>query len=344
MKTSDFDYNLPVELIAQTPVKRRDQSRLLVLERSSGNITHEKFYNITEHLKPGDLLVMNNSKVFPARLFGKKETTGGKVEILLNRAIRDYTWEVIGKGLKIGSRIKFSNRLSASVTNRDEQIYELFFNLNGSKFFQEIERIGQVPLPPYIKKMNDVNHQKRYQTVYAKERGSVAAPTAGMHFTPELIKEIRDKGVNIAEVTLHVGLGTFMPVKTEEVAQHRMHQEYYSLRGNLIDEIQEIRQAGGRVIAVGTTTTRVLETVFSEGNSLSPTRGETVNGFTDIYIYPPYRFKAIDALMTNFHLPKSTLLMLVSAFAGKENIDRAYKEAIKEKYRFYSYGDAMLII
>lgn len=350
-KTSDFDYTLPEELIAGSPAKRRDKSRLLVLNKQNYEIAHRHFSDILKYLKPGDLLIMNNSKVIPARLLGEKETTGGKVEILLNRETKDNIWEVIGKNLKVGSRIRFGSSLSAVVLERDGQVFKLFFNKGGDKFFDELDKIGQVPLPPYIERTKERNHlrtdeedRERYQTVYAKERGSVAAPTAGLHFTPELLDEIRALGIETAELTLHVGLGTFMPLKSENISEHKMHSEYYAVSTDLIDKIKQCKAKGGRIIAVGTTTTRVLESIFGDEKTLRPNSHGVISGSTNIFIHPPYKFRIVDGLITNFHLPKSTLLMLISALASKENIDRAYIEAIKEKYRFYSYGDAMLII
>lgn len=354
MKLSEFDYHLPEELIAQYPTERRDQSRLLVLDRESSAITHKTFTDLLDYLAPGDLLVMNNSKVFPARLYGEKEITHGKVELLLQKQIKDNVWETIGKGLRVGARIKFEgSTLEASVLQKNNDVYEIFFNLNGDNFFQELEKIGKVPLPPYIKRdkadiSGEKADQERYQTVYAKERGSVAAPTAGLHFTDALLNKITRKGVSIEELTLHVGLGTFAPVKTLDITEHKMHKEYYSITKKTIHKIQDTKQRGGRIIAVGTTSARVLETIFRDSHTLgqlfAKNSEDHLAGSTDIFIYPPYDFQCIDGLITNFHLPKSTLLMLISAFAGSDNIKTAYAEAIKNEYRFFSYGDAMLII
>ncbi len=378
MKLDDFDYKLPVELIAQAPAARRDQSRLLVLERESGNIKPKKFSNILDFLNKGDLLVLNNSKVFPARIFGKKESTGGTVEILLNHQIDSNTWEVIGKNLKKGARIKFADSsLIACVLEKKEQTAIIFFNLSDEKFISEVEKIGHIPLPPYIKRTEKQRNrrtvkqdQNRYQTVYAKEKGSVAAPTAGLHFTEDLLNKISRKGINIAYLTLHVGIGTFAPVKTENIKDHIMHEEYYTISYNVIQNIIDTKKAGKRVVAVGTTTTRVLEALFQPRNinaeecmeqpskkysiieKLTNSELATtyklepkahISGSTNIFIYPPYNFNCVDALITNFHLPKSSLLMLVSAFAGKKNIDLAYQYAIENKFRFFSYGDAMFI-
>lgn len=343
MKLSDFDYNLPTILIAQSQIKPRDHSRLLVLNRKNGDAIHKHFYNILDYLNSGDLLILNNSKVFPARLFGKKEETGGKIEILLHREIQDGVWEAVGKNLKTGAKILFDNsKLKAKVLRRNYEEADLKFNLSGGDFFREIEKIGITPLPPYIKrKQKEINDEKNYQTVYAKNRGSVAAPTAGLHFTKDLLKKASVKGVKIGELTLHVGLGTFTPVKTENILDHKMHNEYYSVEKKLIDQIIATRKSGGRIIAVGTTTSRVLEHLSS---TTYPLTSNNYSGSTDIFIYPGYKFKCVDGLITNFHLPKSTLLMLISAFSGRENIMKAYEDAIKKKYRFFSYGDAMLII
>jgi len=344
MKLSEFDYHLPDELVAQFPVEQRDHSRLLVLNRKSGEIHHRNFYEIIDSLNAGDVLVLNNSKVFPARIFGEKESTGGKVELLLNKEIRDSVWEVIGKNLKPNIKINFGrSSLKGIVLDKKDEVFEVGFNLKGNAFFNEIERIGQVPLPPYIKKTVVDEDKVRYQTIYAKDWGSVAAPTAGLHFTDRLLEKIKQKGIILAEVTLHVGLGTFAPVKTEKIQNHKIHSEYYSVKKTELEKIIQAKKEDRRAIAVGTTSTRVLETVYGKfGKFQLPV--EDYFGWTDIFIYPGYKFKCVDSLITNFHLPKSTLLMLVSTFAGKENIDRAYKEAIDKKYRFFSYGDAMLII
>lgn len=345
MKLSEFDYTLPEELIAKSPAEPRDSSRLLILSKSNGKISHHTFYEVTEFLNKGDLLVINNSKVFPARLFGEKKTTGGKVEMLLTKNLRGSEWEVIGKNLKEGTEILFrDSELTATVLRKEEKTAVVKFNLGGEKFFEIIERIGHTPLPPYIKKEDSDQDKADYQTVYAKHRGSAAAPTAGLHFTQALLEKVLDKGVDIAEVTLHVGLGTFAPVEEKNIEDHLIHSEYYVVTPQELEKIVKAKKEGRRVIAVGTTSARVLETIFAVSENYEPKTINSIAGETNIFIYPGYKFKCIDGLITNFHLPKSTLLMLVSAFAGKENIDRAYKEAIRYKYRFYSYGDAMLII
>lgn len=337
MKLSEFDYNLPERLIAQKPVEPRDHSRLLVLDKTTGKIGHHTFYDIVKHLKKGDVLVVNNSKVFPARLFGKRKDTDGEVEILLNKKVKDSTWEVIGKNLKIGTEIIFErSKLEGKIIEKNNKISRVRFNMDDEEFFSEIEKIGHTPLPPYIKKDDTKKDKVDYQTIYAKPVGSVAAPTAGLHFTEELLNKIKARGVEIIEVTLHVGLGTFAPVEEEDIEKHKIHTEYYTVIPSQIQKVIKAKKDGHRIIAVGTTSTRVLETIFSNLKQYS--------GWTDIFIYPGYKFKCIDGLITNFHLPKSTLLMLVSAFAGKHYIDKAYKEAINKEYRFFSYGDAMLII
>lgn len=356
MKLSLFDYNLPEELIAQFPAQPRDHSRLLFLNKKNGTISHHTFYDIINLLKPSDVLVVNNSKVFPARLIGKRADTDGKVEILLHKKIRNLEWEVIGKNLKPDAKIIFDrSNLFATIFKKTDEVSIVKFNLSGKKFFLEVEKIGHTPLPPYIKKNDTVEDKVDYQTVYAKPVGSVAAPTAGLHLTKELLTKIKKRGVEIATVTLHVGLGTFAPVKEANIEDHKIHSEYYTVTQNEISKIIDAKKENRRIIAVGTTTTRVLETVFNmscypdrckgtlHGDSSVMPQND-ISGETNIFIYPGYRFKCVDGLITNFHLPKSTLLMLVSAFAGKKNIDRAYTEAIKNNYRFYSYGDAMLII
>lgn len=361
MRLLEFDYNLPEELIAQSPMESRDHSRLLVLDKKTGAISHHLFYEIVDYLYPGDVLVLNNSRVFPARLFGKKAETGGKVQILLNKITSDSNWEVIGKNLKLNDRIIFDDsKLEARVIQKNEKISQIKFNISGDKFFSEIEKIGHTPLPPYIKKTATKKDKTDYQTVYAKPVGSAAAPTAGLHFTDELLEKIKEKGIETAEVTLHVGLGTFAPVEAENIEDHQIHSEYYVVVPSEIKKIAKAKKEGRRVIAVGTTSTRVLETIFSSGCHPRPDRGSkivdlsvdsrlhgndnSISGWTNIFIYPGYQFRCIDGLITNFHVPKSSLLMLVSALAGKGNIDRAYEEAINNKYRFFSYGDAMLII
>lgn len=340
MTTKDFYYELPQELIAQTPLKDRTASRLLVLDRKSGEIEHRRFRDITEYLRPGDCLVMNNTRVIPARLYGVKEDTGGKIEFLLLNRIDLDTWEIIlkpGKRGRKGARFVFGDgALRAEITDVKPGGNRIVrFEYEGV-WEQLLDRLGEMPLPPYIKeKLTD---KERYQTVYSKIEGSAAAPTAGLHFTEELIEKIKDMGVNTAYLTLHVGLGTFRPVSVENVEEHVMHSERYEINEETADLINRTRENGGRIIAVGTTSVRTLETAADDDGRL-----KAENGNTDIFIYPGYKFKAVDALITNFHLPESTLLMLVSAFAGKDKVFKAYEEAVKEKYRFFSFGDAMFI-
>ena len=340
MKTSDFYFDLPEELIAQDPLEDRSSSRLMVLDKNTGEITHRIFRDITEYLHPGDCLVINDTKVIPARLIGAKEDTGAKIEILLLKRKENDIWETLvkpGKKCRPGAKVVFGNgELRAEILEVLEDGNRLVqFSYEG--IFEEVlDRLGQMPLPPYIThKLQDKN---RYQTVYAKYEGSAAAPTAGLHFTKELLKEIEDSGVRIARVTLHVGLGTFRPVKVENVLEHHMHSEYYHVSKEAADIINDTRRNGGRVISVGTTSTRTLESVAQDDGTIVPGSGNT-----EIFIYPGYKFKAIDCLITNFHLPESTLLMLVSALAGKDHILAAYEEAVKERYRFFSVGDAMFI-
>ena len=339
MKTDDFDYYLPEELIAQVPIKERDHSRLLVLDKETGDITHERFDNIINYLNKGDVLVVNNTKVLPARLIGSKEDTNAVIEVLMLKDLGDNRWECLSKPakrVKIGTIIKFSDELSAKcISIGDEGIREFEFIYNGI-FYEILDRLGEMPLPPYIhEKLED---KDRYQTVYAKEVGSAAAPTAGLHFTPELINKIKEKGIIFEEITLHVGLGTFRPVSVEDVTKHKMHSEFYTMSKETAEVLNKAKEENRRIIAVGTTTTRTLETILRDND-----RFKEISGWTDIFIYPGFKFKAIDALITNFHLPKSTLVMLVSAFASKEKIMKAYTEAVKEKYRFFSFGDAMFI-
>lgn len=340
MKTSDFYYDLPEELIAQDPLEYRSSSRLMVLDRESGEISHHIFKDIIEYLNPEDCLVINDTKVIPARLYGIKEDTGAHIEILLLKRRENDFWETLvrpGKKAKPGTRLTFGDgRLKAEVIDVVEEGNRLIhFEYEG--IFEEIlDQLGEMPLPPYIThKLQDKN---RYQTVYAKHEGSAAAPTAGLHFTPELLAAIEAKGIRIARVTLHVGLGTFRPVKVEDVTQHHMHSEYYQVTQEAADIINDTKKRGGRVIAVGTTSTRTLESVADEDGTM-----HSAGGWTEIFIYPGYKFKCIDALITNFHLPESTLLMLVSALAGKEHIMHAYETAVQERYRFFSFGDAMFI-
>ena len=342
MNLHDFYYDLPEELIAQDPLADRSSSKLMVLDKKTGRTEHRIFKDIIEYLNPGDCLVINDTKVIPARLIGEKEGTGAAIEVLLLKRKEDManTWEVLvkpGKKAKPGTRISFGNgKLVGEVIDIVEEGDRLIqFSFDG--IFEEIlDELGQMPLPPYIThKLEDKN---RYQTVYAKHEGSAAAPTAGLHFTNELLAEIEAKGVKIARVTLHVGLGTFRPVKVENILEHHMHSEYYEVSEEAADTINSVRQSGGRIIAVGTTSTRTLESVADTHGCIKPCRG-----WTDIFIYPGYEFKAIDCLITNFHLPESTLIMLVSALAGKDNVMAAYRETVENSYRFFSFGDAMFI-
>lgn len=340
MKTEDFDYKLPEELIAQEPLLDRAGSRLMVLEKTTGNISHKTFRDVKQYLKPGDCLVVNDTKVLPARLIGQRKGTGAKVEILLLERKDISKWEVLvrpGKKAKPGDVIVFGEgELSAEIVEVAEGGNRIVkFQFDG--VFEEIlDSLGQMPLPPYI--THTLEDKNRYQTVYAKQEGSAAAPTAGLHFTPELLKEIEEMGVKIAHVTLHVGLGTFRPVKVSDVTSHEMHSEFYVVEKEQSELINACRKNGGRIVAVGTTSTRTLESVAGEDGMISPG-----SGYTKIFIYPGYRFRCVDMLITNFHLPQSTLIMLVSALAGKESVLHAYEEAVKEKYRFFSFGDAMLI-
>ncbi len=340
MKTSDFYYDLPKDLIAQTPVEPRDSSRLLVLGRESGSIQHKHFYDIIDFLVPGDLLVVNDSRVLPARIYGIKNETGAKVEFLLLKQISGNRWETLckpGKRAKQGSKFTFGNGLlSATVAKVKSDGNRVVDFDSDENFFAALDKIGQMPLPPYI--TEELKDKERYQTVYSNELGSAAAPTAGLHFTKELLQKIADKGVNIAYVTLHVGLGTFRPVKVDDVTKHKMHSEHYEIPKKTADLINKTKKNGGRIIAVGTTSCRTLESVASLYGEIKP-----CDGFTDIFIYPGYKFKVLDGLITNFHLPESTLIMLVAAFSGYDNIMNAYKVAVEEKYRFFSFGDAMFI-
>ena len=340
MKTQDFWYYLPEELIAQTPLERRDSSRLLVMDRTTGKLAHRHFYDIVDYLNPGDCLVMNDSRVLPARLLGHRPT-GGAVEVLLLRDLGDGAWECLvkpGKKMQAGQEVIFGDgELTATVTEvREDGNRVVQFHYEGI-FLEVLERLGKMPLPPYIKE--ELQDQERYQTVYSRELGSAAAPTAGLHFTKELLEKIREKGVTEAFVTLHVGLGTFRPVKAEEVTDHHMHSELCMINKQTAELLNETRKRGSRIICVGTTSCRTLESLVNEDGSFS-----AKSRWTDIFIYPGYRFKAMDGLITNFHLPESTLVMLVSAFAGREHILNAYAEAVRERYRFFSFGDAMLIL
>ena len=339
MKVTDFDYELPEELIAQTPIEKRDESRLMVLDRKEQTIEHKHFKDIIDYLEPGDVLVRNNTKVIPARLYGKKET-GAKVEFLLLNNMEKDIWECIvrpGNKLHVGAKVIFGDGiLKAEVldtmpggTRKVKFHYEGIFN-------EILDKIGLMPLPPYIHE--SLKEKDRYQTVYAKYDGSAAAPTAGLHFTPELLKKIEEKGIDIANVTLHVGIGTFRPVKEDTVEAHQMHSEHFYIKEEDCEKINKAKKSGHRVIAVGTTSCRVLETIADDNGYVKPTEGDT-----QIFIYPGYKFRCLDALITNFHLPQSTLVMLVSALAGKDYIMKAYKEAVEQKYRFFSFGDAMLI-
>ena len=340
MKTSDFSYYLPEELIAQTPLEQRDSSRLLKLDRQSGRVEHHHFYEVINYLQPGDCLVMNDSRVLPARLLGHRPT-GGAVEVLLLRDLGNKQWECLckpGRKMQVGNEVIFGNGdLTATVVEVKEDGNRIVeFHYDGI-FLEVLERLGKMPLPPYIKE--ELENQERYQTVYSREVGSAAAPTAGLHFTNELLDQIRAKGVKTAFVTLHVGLGTFRPVKAENIHDHHMHSELCMMSAETAAILNETKAAGGRVICVGTTSCRTLESLVNEDGSF-----EAKSKWTEIFIYPGYTFKAMDGLITNFHLPESTLVMLVSAFAGRENVLAAYEEAVREKYRFFSFGDAMCIL
>ncbi len=340
MKVSDFDFYLPEELIAQHPLEKRDESRLMVLDKKTGEIEHKRFYDIIDYLNKGDTLVLNNTRVMPARLIGEKENTGGKIEFLLLKRVQGDKWECLakpGKSAREGRRFTFGNGILKAqvieVLENGNRIVEFYYD---GIFEQVLDSLGEMPLPPYIhEKLED---KERYQTVYSKEKGSAAAPTAGLHFTKELLKKIEDKGVNIVYLTLHVGLGTFRPVKVENIENHNMHSEFYMLSKESAEVINETKKRGNRVISVGTTSTRTLETIGDENGMV-----KEQSGWTNIFIYPGYKFKVVDNLITNFHLPESTLIMLVSTLAGKENVMNAYNIAVKEKYRFFSFGDAMFI-
>ncbi|MFW6279369.1 MAG: tRNA preQ1(34) S-adenosylmethionine ribosyltransferase-isomerase QueA [Bacillota bacterium] len=340
MQVNDFDYDLPDKLIAQEPIPKRDESRLMLLDRKKGSIEETVFKNIVQYLDPGDLLVLNDSKVIPARLYGKKIPTGTEIEVLLLNEKKEGTWEVLvkpGRRVKKGVRVSFGEGLmegkAVEYTDFGGRIME--FDYRG-EFEEVLQQLGEMPLPPYIKK--DLEEPERYQTVYAQKKGSAAAPTAGLHFTPQLLQQIKNKGVNVSTITLHVGLGTFRPVREEKVEEHDMHAEYYEIDNRTAQLIKKTKQDNKRVIAVGTTVTRTLEGVYDKHGSIKVDRG-----WTDIFIYPGFDFQVLDGLITNFHLPKSTLLMLVSAFAGKKNVMHAYQKAIEKEFRFYSLGDAMFI-
>jgi len=340
MKTSDFNYNLPKELIAQVPIEKRDMSRLLVLNRKNGNVEHKKFYNIIDYLIEGDTLVLNDTKVIPARIFGHREGKDESIEVLLVKEYGYDKWEVLakpGRKLKIGTVIEFSSKLRAEVIDILEEGERVIKFIYDGIFNELLDEIGIMPLPPYI--TEKLEKQDRYQTVYSKIRGSAAAPTAGLHFTKELLKKVEEKGVIIAYVTLHVGIGTFRPVKVDNVLEHKMHSEYYEISEEAANIINETKKRGNKIICVGTTSCRTIESAADENGIVRAEKRET-----DIFIYPGYKFKVVDNLITNFHLPESTLIMLVSALAGKENIMNAYNEAVNEKYRFFSFGDAMYIM
>ena len=340
MKTSDFYYDLPEELIAQTPLEQRDTSRLMTLERDTGKIEHHHFYDLLDYLKEGDCLILNNSRVLPARLLGQRLPGGGACEVLLLIDRGDKTWECLvrpGRKMRTGAKLSFGNgELTAEIVGELEDGNRLVrFDYEGI-FLEVLEQLGKMPLPPYIKA--ELQDRERYQTVYSKVVGSAAAPTAGLHFTPELLGKIAEKGVGIGYVTLHVGLGTFRPVKEDEITDHEMHSEYCVIPQETADLINQTKANGGRVICVGTTSCRTLESWANEDGTM-----EAKGGWTNIYIYPGYKFKVMDGLVTNFHLPESTLIMLVSAFAGRENVLEAYREAVREQYRFFSFGDAMFL-
>ena len=341
MKTSDFFYDLPEELIAQDPLEDRTASRLLVLNRETGAIEHKIFSDVIDYLNDGDCLVINNTRVIPARLIGEKEGTGGKVEVLLLKRRANDVWETLvkpGKKLRPGARVTFGDgRLKAEILEIAEEGNRLVRFYYEGIFEEILDSLGEMPLPPYI--THKLEDKEMYQTVYAKYDGSAAAPTAGLHFTKELLSKIEEKGIKIASITLHVGLGTFRPVKVDDVNNHHMHTEWYEVNAEAADIINETKRNGGRVICVGTTSCRTIESVADENGYMKAKTGET-----DIFIYPGYKFKVMDGLITNFHLPESTLVMLVSAFAGKENVLSAYETAVKERYRFFSFGDAMILI
>lgn len=340
MKTSEFDYFLPEEMIAQNPLEKRDGSRLLILDKKTGKVEHKVFSDILEYIDEDDFLVINSTRVLPARLMGKKEDTGAKIEVfLLHPATEESIWECLvkpGKKVKVGTKIIFSDGLlKGEILSRTESGSRIVKFIYKGSFIEAINKVGEVPLPPYIKEK--IDDPERYQTVYAKEVGSVAAPTAGLHFTGDLLEKIKKKNIGVAQVTLHVGLGTFRPVNTEIITDHKMHSEFFSIDDENVEKINNALKNKKRIIAVGTTSTRTLESAVENGKIVKK------EGWTEIFIYPGYSFKATDALITNFHLPKSTLLMLVSALAGRESILKAYSEAVKENYRFFSFGDAMFI-
>ncbi len=340
MKTDEFNFDLPENLIAQHPIAKRDNSKMLTLNRSTGDVEHKRFYDISENLETGDTLVLNDTKVIPARLYGNKKKTGGKVEVLLVAEEQEKTWLVMArpaKKLKVGTDILFKEGLleGTVVEEREEGLRLVKFHYTGD-FYKVLDELGEMPLPPYIGET--LQNPERYQTIYSKNRGSVAAPTAGLHFTEDVMQALKEKGVNIVYITLHVGLGTFKPVEAENILDHKMHSEFYHISTEVADIINQTKINGKKVIGVGTTSCRTLESIADKNGRI-----QGGSGWTDIFIYPGYKFKGIDGLITNFHLPKSTLIMLVSAFAGRENTMKAYKEAIDQEYRFYSFGDAMFI-
>ena len=339
MRTEDFDYYLPEELIAQTPLEKRDSSKLLVLDKTTGEVKHHHFSDIVDYLNEGDVLVLNDTKVMPARIYGTNTDTGAVIELLMLKEKEKDVWEVLSKPakrIKIGTVVKFSDKLSAECIGLGEEGIRLFKFIYTGIFYEILDELGEMPLPPYIhEKLKD---KDRYQTVYAKNIGSAAAPTAGLHFTEDLMNKIKDKGVKIQYITLHVGLGTFRPVSVEDVTKHKMHSEFYQMDEETAKVLNEAKKNNNRIISVGTTSTRTLETIMGLYGTF-----KECSGWTDIFIYPGYEFKAITSLITNFHLPKSTLIMLVSALAGKENIMNAYKEAVENEYRFFSFGDSMFI-
>ncbi|WP_102345434.1 tRNA preQ1(34) S-adenosylmethionine ribosyltransferase-isomerase QueA [Bacillus sp. Marseille-P3661] len=342
MKVDLFDFDLPEELIAQTPLEERTASRLMVVDRKTGVYNHEQFKNIIHYLSPGDALVLNDTRVLPARLFGIKEETGAKIEVLLLKQLEGDRWETLvkpAKRVQEGTIVSFGDgRLKAVCVETSEHGGRHFeFKYDGI-FYEVLETLGEMPLPPYIKEQLD--DRDRYQTVFARERGSAAAPTAGLHFTEEFLDEIREKGVHVTFITLHVGLGTFRPVSADSVEEHEMHSEYYHMTKETATLLNKVKEKNGKIVSVGTTSTRTLETIANEYNG----KFAETSGWTNIFIYPGYEFKAIDGMLTNFHLPKSTLMMLISALAGREQILKAYEEAVNQKYRFFSFGDAMLII
>ncbi|ADE71645.1 MULTISPECIES: tRNA preQ1(34) S-adenosylmethionine ribosyltransferase-isomerase QueA [Priestia] len=342
MKVDLFDFHLPEELIAQTPLEQRDASRLMVLNKETGSVKHHMFHDLLDYVQEGDCLVLNDTRVLPARLFGTKEDTGANIEVLLLKQTQGDTWETLvkpAKRVKEGTVISFGDgRLTAVCKETSDQGGRLLeFNYEGI-FYEVLEQLGEMPLPPYIKERLD--DQERYQTVFAREQGSAAAPTAGLHFTEEMLEQLKEKGVHIAFLTLHVGLGTFRPVSVDDLEEHDMHSEFYQVSEGTAALLNSVREKGGRIISVGTTSTRTLETIATEHNG----KFVASSGWTNIFIFPGYEFKAIDGMITNFHLPKSTLIMLVSALAGRENVISAYEQAVAEKYRFFSFGDAMLIL